>query len=185
MYISRNARSRRVSLERRDLRKRERRKENDARETTIRRKKEEEERKIESFFRSGRLRESERTRERERGNKTFLFFSNDLQRCASRGVLSLSLSLSSRSFVFVTLLQAYTTHKHAPKRKQNAFFCFFREGGEVIEKKKSKKKKKNKTKTKRKRESSRKLRRRRRRLRLLLRACCWERSARLSTRRRL
>ena len=80
-------------------------------------------------------------RERERGRETFLFSNALLKVRFARSSLSLSLS-PSRSFVFVTSSE-YTnfcaTHKHAPKRKQNAFFCFFREGGEVIEKKKKNK----------------------------------------------
>ena len=96
------------------------------------------------------MRASEDERKRERKQDFPLLFKR-FSKGALRAEFSLSLSLSpSRSFVFVTLLQASihfcATHKHAPKRKQNAFFCFFREGGEVIEKKKKKKKKKNKNK---------------------------------------
>jgi hypothetical protein len=93
------------------------------------------------------VRASEDERKRERKRDFPLLFKRFIKG-ALRAEFSLSLSLSpSRSFVFVTLqasIHFCATHKHAPKRKQNAFFCFFREGGEVIEKKKSKKKKKKK-----------------------------------------
>ena len=91
------------------------------------------------------MRASEDERKRERKQDFPLLFKRFI-----KGALRAEFSLSpSRSFVFVTLqasIHFCATHKHAPKRKQNAFFCFFREGGEVIEKKKSKKKKKNKNK---------------------------------------
>ena len=92
------------------------------------------------------VRASEDERKRERKQDFPLLFKR-FSKGALRAEFSLSLSLSL-SFVRVcdSSSSAYTTHKHAPKRKQNAFFCFFREGGEVIEKKKSKKKKKNKNK---------------------------------------
>ena len=66
VYISRNARSRRVSRETRREKEREGKKTTCTRDDDPGGKREEEERKIESFFRSGRLRESERRREKER-----------------------------------------------------------------------------------------------------------------------
>ena len=90
------------------------------------------------------MRASEDERKRERKQDFPLLFKR-FSKGALRAEFSLTLSLSlSLSFVRVcdSSSSEYTTHKHAPKRKQNAFFCFFREGGEVIEKKKSKKKKK-------------------------------------------
>jgi hypothetical protein len=90
------------------------------------------------------VRASEDERKRERKRDFPLLFKQRFSKGALRAEFSLSLSLSLplvRS-VCDSSSSAYTTHKHGPKRKQNAFFCFFREGGEVIEKKKSKKKKK-------------------------------------------
>jgi hypothetical protein len=90
------------------------------------------------------VRASEDERKRERKRDFSLLFKQRFSKGALRAEFSLTLSLSLvRSFVFVTLqasIHFCATHKHAPKRKQNAFFCFFREGGEVIEKKKKKKK---------------------------------------------
>ncbi len=111
-------------------------------------KREEEEERSNRFFGAVVcVRASEDERKRERKQDFPLLFKR-FSKGALRAEFSLSLSLSLplvRS-VCDSSSSAYTTHKHAPKRKQNAFFCFFREGGEVIEKKKSKKKKKNKNK---------------------------------------
>lgn len=72
VYISRNARSRRVSRETRREKEREGKKTH-ARDDDPGGKREEEERKIESFFRSkGRLSESERRREKEREEERLL-----------------------------------------------------------------------------------------------------------------
>ena len=94
-----------------------------------------------------RRKENVNERKRERKRDFPLLFKRFIKG-ALRAEFSLTLSLSlSLLFLFVTLqasIHFCATHKHAPKRKQNAFFCFFREGGEVIEKKKSKKKNKNK-----------------------------------------
>ena len=85
------------------------------------------------------MRASEDERKRERKQDFPLLFKR-FSKGALRAEFSLSLSLPLVRSVCDSSSSAYTTHKHGPKRKQNAFFCFFREGGEGIEKKKKKKK---------------------------------------------
>ena len=149
IYISKRAISTRFTRETRREKEREGKKTTCTRDDDPGGKREEEEERSNRFFGAVVcVRASEDERKRERKQDFPLLFKR-FSKGALRAEFSLTLSLSlSLSFVRVcdSSSSAYTTHKHAPKRKQNAFFCFFREGGEVIEKKKSKKKKKNKNK---------------------------------------
>ena len=144
IYISKRAISTRFTRETRREKEREGKKTTCARDDDPGGKREEEEERSNRFFGAVVcVRASEDERKRERKQDFPLLFKR-FSKGALRAEFSLSLSLSLplvRS-VCDSSSSAYTTHKHGPKRKQNAFFCFFREGGEGIEKKKSKKKKK-------------------------------------------
>ena len=126
MYISIRAISSRFSRATRREKAREGKKTTCTRDDDPGRTREEEERKIESFFRSGRLSESERRREKEREEeKTFLFFSNALVKVRfARSSFSLSLSLSL-SFVRVcdSSSSAYTFLRNTQTRTKTKAKC--------------------------------------------------------------